>query len=249
MGDWSTSRTSSSNSGPGQPRPPPTSSPRWDLARVAAVQAGLQLAVEHVVHQGALARARHAGDGGRACRAECRRPRPRGCGASRRGPGASGGPAGRRALGTPMRFCAGEVLAGQRVRARSRLRAGVDDLPPRSPAPGPSSSMKSAWRMAARSCSTTRTVLPASRRRRSSAEQPVGVARVEADRRLVQDVERVHQPGAERVGEGDALGLAAGEGAGLAVEGEIAEADVAQEAQPGLELLQNQLRHLPLDRR
>ena len=41
--------------------------------------------------------------------------------------------------------------------------------PPRSPAPGPSSSMKSDCRIAARSCSTTTTVLPISRSRRRRA--------------------------------------------------------------------------------
>ena len=64
-------------------------------------------------------------------------------------------------------------------------------------------------------------------------QQPVGVARVQADRRLVEHVERVHQPGAERVGERDPLGLAAGQRARLAVEREVAEPDVAQEPEPG----------------
>ena len=102
--------------------------------------------------------------------------------------------------------------------------------------------MKSACRMAARSCSTTthgvaRVAQPAEQR-----EQPVGVARVQADRRLVEHVQRVHQPRAERVGERDALRLAAGQRAGLAVEREIAEPDVAEEAEPGVELLEDELR-------
>ena len=68
-------------------------------------------------------------------------------------------------------------------------------------------------------------------------EQPVGVARVEADGRLVEHVQRVDQPGAERVGERDPLRLAAGQRAGLAVEREIAEPDVAEKAEPGVELV------------
>ena len=108
--------------------------------------------------------------------------------------------------------------------------------------------MKSASRMAARSCSTTTTVLPASRRRRSKREQAVGVARVQADRGLVEHVQRVHQPGAERVGERDPLGLAAGERPGLAVEREIAQPDVAEEAEPGVELLDDERRDLTLER-
>ena len=65
------------------------------------------------------------------------------------------------------------------------------------------------------------------------AEQPVGVARVQADRRFVEHVERVHQPRAEGVRERDALGLAARERAGLPVEREIAEADVPQVVDAG----------------
>ena len=48
--------------------------------------------------------------------------------------------------------------------------------------------------------------------------QPRDVARVEPDRRLVQDVERADQLGAELRRERDALGLAAGERAHLALD-------------------------------
>ena len=43
------------------------------------------------------------------------------------------------------------------------------------------------------------------------AEQPLVVALVQPDARLVQDVEHADQPGADLGGEPDALGLAAGE--------------------------------------
>ncbi len=67
--------------------------------------------------------------------------------------------------------------------------------------------------------------------------------------RLVQHVERVHQPRAQGVGERDSLGLAAGERAGLPLESEIAEPDVAKKAEPGVELIEDQLRDLLLERR
>ena len=75
-------------------------------------------------------------------------------------------------------------------------------------------------------------------------EQPVGVPRVEADGGLVEHVHRVHQLRAEGVGQGDALGLAAREGARLPVEGEVPEPDVVEVAEPGVELVEDQLRHL-----
>ena len=61
-------------------------------------------------------------------------------------------------------------------------------------------------------------------------EQAVHVARVQSDGRLVEHVERVDEPRAERVGEADALRFAAGERARGAIEREIVEADVAEEA-------------------
>ncbi len=54
-------------------------------------------------------------------------------------------------------------------------------------------------------------------------EQPLAVLRVEADGGLVQHVERAGQPGAQGRRQVDALGLAAGEGAGLAVQGQVVE--------------------------
>ena len=86
--------------------------------------------------------------------------------------------------------------------------------PPRLPAPGPRSITWSAASIASGSCSTTTTVLPRSASRRRIAEQPPRVGGVQADRRLVEDVERAGQRAAERRGEADALRLAARERAG-----------------------------------
>src|SRR5581483_5853049 len=55
------------------------------------------------------------------------------------------------------------------------------------------------------------------------------VARVEADRRFVEHVERADQRGAERGRQADALRLAAGERRREAIEREVVEADVLQE--------------------
>jgi hypothetical protein len=65
-------------------------------------------------------------------------------------------------------------------------------------------------------------------------EQAVVVALVEADRRLVEDVEDARQAGADLAGEADALALAAGQGAGGAVEVQIFEADIVEEAERSL---------------
>ena len=54
--------------------------------------------------------------------------------------------------------------------------------------------------------------------RRERVEQAVVVARVEADRGFVEDVEHADEPAADLAGEADALRFAAGERGGGAVE-------------------------------
>ncbi len=75
-------------------------------------------------------------------------------------------------------------------------------------------------------------------------DQPVGVARVEPDRGLVEHVERADELGAELVGEVDPLSLAARQRAGLTAEREIADPDALQEGQLGAQ----QLERLAADR-
>ncbi len=65
------------------------------------------------------------------------------------------------------------------------------------------------------------------------------VARVQADRWLVEDVERAHELGAELVGQVDPLSLAARQRPGLSAQREIAEADPQQERELGVELLED----------
>jgi hypothetical protein len=62
------------------------------------------------------------------------------------------------------------------------------------------------------------------------------VARVQPDARFVEHVENAGKIGAELRGEPDALGLAAGQRLGRAVEREVAEADVREELQALLDL-------------
>ena len=68
-------------------------------------------------------------------------------------------------------------------------------------------------------------------------DQLVVVPLVQPDRRLVEHVEHPDQAAADLRRQPDALGLAAGQGAGRAVEAQVVEADVEQELHPGLDLL------------
>ncbi len=63
-------------------------------------------------------------------------------------------------------------------------------------------------------------------------EQALVVALVQADRRLVEDVHDADEAGADLAREADALRLAARERLGAAIERQVVEADVGEEAQP-----------------
>ena len=75
------------------------------------------------------------------------------------------------------------------------------------------------------------------------ADQPRVVPLVQADARLVQDVEHAHQRGADLRRQPDALRLAAGERVGRALQRQVVEPDIDQEAEP----LPNLLEDLPRD--
>ena len=70
-------------------------------------------------------------------------------------------------------------------------------------------------------------------------QQPVVVARVQADRRLVEDVQHADQPAADLPGQADALRLAARERRRGARQRQIIEPHVEQEAQPAANLLEH----------
>ena len=80
-------------------------------------------------------------------------------------------------------------------------------------------------------------------------DQAVVVALVQPDRRLVQDVEHPDESGADLGREPDALRLAAGQRRGRAVEREVVQPDVDQEAEPGVDLLEHPLADELLARR
>ena len=71
---------------------------------------------------------------------------------------------------------------------------------------------------------------------------------MQADGGLVQDVEHAHQPRADLAGQPDALGLAAGERGGGAVECQVVQADVGEEPEPAADLLEQLLGDRPRDR-
>ena len=79
-------------------------------------------------------------------------------------------------------------------------------------------------------------------------QQLLVVPVMEADRRLVEDVENAGELRADLGGEANALGFPAGEGPRSAIEGEIAEPDVEQELQPRVDLGEDRLGDLPLAR-
>ena len=77
-------------------------------------------------------------------------------------------------------------------------------------------------------------------------EQLRVVALVQADARLIQNIEHAHQGGADLRGEPDALRFAAGERARRAAEREIIQPDACQEVQTAADLLEDQIRDFPL---
>ena len=72
-------------------------------------------------------------------------------------------------------------------------------------------------------------------------EEAVVVLLVKADRGLVEDVEDAGEAGADLAGEADALALAARQRAAGAVEVEIVEPDIVEEAEPLVDFLEDGL--------
>ncbi len=71
------------------------------------------------------------------------------------------------------------------------------------------------------------------------ADQPAVVALMQADARLIQDVEHAHELRADLRRQPDALRLAAGEGRRHPVEGQVVQPDIHEEAHARVELLQD----------
>ena len=176
------------------------------------VQAVLQRPQDHLVDERRLARARHARDRHEPADRDLDVDVAQVVLRTRRAPAATGRPA----AAAPGSRCAG-APTGTRAVTDSRLRStssGVPSAmtrPPCSPAPRPMSMSQSDARMVSSSCSTMTTVLPRSRSRVERLDQAPVVALVQADRRLVEDVEHADQARPDLRREPDALRLAAGQ--------------------------------------
>ena len=81
---------------------------------------------------------------------------------------------------------------------------------------------------------------------RERVDQAPVVALVQADRRLVEHVQRADQTRPDLARQPDALRLAAGQRAGVARQREVVEADVEQEPEPGVDLLGDPLGDHPV---
>ena len=93
------------------------------------------------------------------------------------------------------------------------------------------STIQSAVRMVSSSCSTTSTRVAQVAQPRQGRDELGVVALVQPDRWLVEDVQDAHQARADLGRQPDALGLAARQGVAGAVERQVVQADVDQEAQ------------------
>ncbi len=147
----------------------------------------------------------------------------------------------RRSLGAaiclkPVRYCPVRLFG---LAITSSGVPSATTSPPCTPAPGPMSTTWSAVRIASSSCSTTSTRVAHVAQRLERVEQPRIVALMQPDRRLVQHIEHAGQARADLRGEPDALALAARQRAGGAGEREIIEADIVEEGEPLLDLLQD----------
>ena len=208
-----------------------------------AVELPGQRLVQDVVHQRRLARARHAGDRHQAAERERHvhaaqvvlgRALDRDLAALAALPARPG-----HRDGLPS----GQVGAGQRVRAGQQLgdRAGDHDvaavLPrPRADVHYPVGRPDRVLVVLHDDQRVAQVAQPQQR-----LEQPVVVPLVQPDGRLVEHVQHPDQPGADLGGQPDPLGLTAGQGGRRAVQGQVVEPDVEQEAHPGVDFLDDPL--------
>ena len=117
-------------------------------------------------------------------------------------------------------------------------------VPPRSPGPGPMSIRRSAASITAGSCSDHHQRVAGIAQALHGLDDAVHVARVQSDAGLVEHEHGVDQRGAQRRGQVDALHLAAAERAALAIQRQVADADVAQVFEPRADLVLQQRQRL-----
>ena len=158
-------------------------------------------------------------------------------------------PGSRRRSGTWISRCAGEVLPGDRAAASARIASrspSATTSPPCSPAPGPMSTMWSATRIVSSSCSTTRTVFPRSRRRTMVSMRRWLSRWCSPIDGSSSTYRHADEAAADLAREPDALRLTAGERPRRPVEAQVVEADVEQELESLVDLLEDPLRDEPL---
>ena len=155
---------------------------------------------------------------------------------------------GRRTSGTGISPATGEVLPGHRVRVGQQVGdlAAVDDLAAvlagaRADVDDPVGDPDGVLVVLDHDQGVAELLEPDQR-----LDQPVVVALVQADGRLVEHVEDADQAGTDLGGEPDPLRLAAAQRARGPVQREVVETDVEQEVQPLLDLLEHPLADLAL---
>ena len=146
------------------------------------------------------------------------------------------------------RASAGQVRAGERVRVGQQPldRAGVHHVPavlPRAGADvhGPVGGTDGVLVVLDHDQRVAQVAQPD-----QGLDQPAVVPLVQPDARLVQHVEHPDQPGADLGGQPDPLRLAAGQAGGGSAERQVVQADVEQELEPLVDLLEHPLGDLPL---
>ena len=209
------------------------------LGAVFAGESLFERAIENVMNERALAATRYAGDRGERTErdAHIHATQVVLTGAAQRKPAAVHLPS---RIGHGQRAFAAQVLAGERaLRGGVRDRAFEDNRAAEFAATGPELDHP------VRRADGLKVVLDHDHgvarvaEPRENGEQPAQVARMQSDARFVEDVRRVDEVRTERVGEGDALRFAAGEGARGAIEREVRKSDVAEKSEPVAGFTQN----------
>ena len=100
--------------------------------------------------------------------------------------------------------------------------------------------------MSASSCSTTTTVFPCCCKFAQRGDEPVVVARMEADRRFIEQIQHAHEPRTDASRQSHALPLAAAERVGRAIERQILGAHAIEKREPPHDLRHDRLGHGPL---
>jgi hypothetical protein len=202
---------------------------RADGLRLLALEFLQRRAIQDLLHQAALARARDAGDRGEPPEREARgNVREIMVGGALDGDELLR----RRRVARARHFLlAAQVGGGIGVDALERIaaRPGVEQATTVLPGAGTEIDQVVGGAHQHRLVLDHHQRVPARRQLAEDLDQPVSVARMEADGRLVEHVQRVGEVRAQRVRQLDALRLAARQSAGRAVEREVAEVDALEE--------------------